>query len=416
MPTAPEHIIPDLRRLARPIAGLRPDPKNARHHSARNLAAIADSLRAFGQQRPLVLGPDGRTVVAGSGTLLAARQLGWKRLAAVRSGLDRTHAAAFGVADNRTAELASWNEELLGATLKRVTKASQKLAVGWTPAELQQLVAAAGTPGPGAAAMAAVAEDLDPPEKPESKPGQLYELGRHRVLCADAFQPADWPKGFRELLSTRRAACYLADPPYAIYGSSSGLSADVTDDKIVRPFFLEVCRLAVQSTRRAAHIYIFCDWRSWPSWWEMAKVTRLPAKNLLVWDKGGAGLGNNYANTYELVGLFGNVRKSKVMTATERQGLRPVLKPNILRFDRARGAEREHNAAKPVALLRELIENSTDPGDVVFDSFLGSGSTLIACEETGRVCYGLDNDPRWVDVTRRRYERHRAAQAEAVPA
>src|SRR5207237_245118 len=98
------------------------------------------------------------------------------------------------------------------------------------------------------------------------------------------------------VLEGKRAAMVFTDPPYAIYGSSSGLGADVTDDKIVRPFFRDVLAMAQRATSLFAHVYVCCDWRSWPSWWEVAKLTGLAPKNLVVWDKGGGGLGNNFAN------------------------------------------------------------------------------------------------------------------------
>mgnify|MGYP005814882021 CR=1 FL=1 len=250
--------------------------------------------------------------------------------------------------------------------------------------------------------------DTDPDEVPDLSPeaaakpvsvvGETYALGPHRVMCGDATVADD----MQRLMGGKLAQLLVTDPPYAIYGSSSGLSADITDDKIVRPFFRDVLLAAQGATQLFSHIYVFCDWRSWASWWEMAKQTSLVPKNLLVWDKGGGGLGNNYANTYELIGYLANLPQQQVMGDVQ-AGQRSVHAGNILRANRASGADRQHNAAKPVDLLQQLIENSSDQADIVLDMFLGSGSTLIAAEQTGRTCYGMEIDPRYVDVIRQRY-------------
>jgi DNA modification methylase/predicted nucleic acid-binding Zn-ribbon protein len=239
------------------------------------------------------------------------------------------------------------------------------------------------------------------PTDPVTQPGDVWECGLHRIVCANALE-GDL---VASVIPTNGADCVVTDPPYAIYGSASGLSSEITDDKIVRPFFRSALRAAERVTRLFGHIYIFCDWRSWPSWWEEAKGLHVEPKNLLVWDKGGAGLGSNYANTYELVGFFAHMPPTKAMAGQRKTGQRSVFKSNILRFDRVTGADRLHNAAKPVELLRELLDNSTEPGGTVVDLFLGSGSTLIAAEELGRRCLAADVDPKWCDVAVRRWER-----------
>lgn len=387
------HISKDLRGLARQVARLRPDPDNARVHDERNIETIRASLEAHGQQKPIVLKPNGKTVAAGSGTLLAARLLGWKWIAAIRYDRDPDGVAAYAVTDNRSAELATWDEATLASVFRHYDEVESGRAMlpGWSVADVNALYATDKPDTP---------KDEAPPvpTDPVSVTGEVYELGPHRVYCGDVTDEST----IATLLGDKLADLVLTDPPYAIYGSSSGLSPDITDDKIVRPFFYEVCKFSKAVSRSFAHIYIFCDWRSWASWWEMGKRARITAKNLLVWDKGGGGLGNMYANTYELVGFFANVPERKVMSAGE-SGQRPVLKPNIVRCNRATGDDRQHNAAKPVDLIGELITNSSDKGELVVDPFLGSGTTLIAAEQLGRTCYGIEIEPRYVDVIRQRY-------------
>lgn len=143
------HIAEPLRRFAVPLASLEPDPRNARLHSERNRAAILRSLRQFGQQRPLVLHGDGRTIMAGNGTWEAARQLGWEYIAAVPATLEGDEATAYGIADNRSAELAKWDFEQLSGLLKRINGLEQSEAadpllgqLGWEAHEIEPLLQA----------------------------------------------------------------------------------------------------------------------------------------------------------------------------------------------------------------------------------------------------------------------------------
>jgi DNA modification methylase len=198
----------------------------------------------------------------------------------------------------------------------------------------------------------------------------------------------------------------VTDPPYAIYGSSTGVSSSVTDDKIVRPFFRSVLLRAEAILRLFGPAFVFCDWRSYPSWWWEAANTHLDVKNLVVWSKNGSGLGNNFANTHELITYCVKMPPQGAMKSGRKTtGIREILSPNVITFDRARGDDREHNAAKPVGLLVRLIEVSTDAGAVVVDLFGGSGSTLIACAESGRRAGLVELEPGWCDVIRRRWTR-----------
>jgi len=247
----------------------------------------------------------------------------------------------------------------------------------------------------------------DPPKEPETELGTLWQLGPHRVLCADALDANARVK----LMGGEATAMVATDPPYAIYGSSSGVSSAVADDRMVRPFFEAMLGAFAELLPLWGHGYTFCDWRSWASVWEGSRRSGLTPKNMLVWDKGDGGLGNNYANTHELIGFFAKLPPPKTMRAGGPTGQRPVLRPNILRFDRTRGAEREHNAAKPVALLEELITNSSETGQIVVDLFGGSGSTLIAAENLGRRCFTMEIDPVWCDVIVDRWRRATGGEA-----
>lgn len=401
-----------IERLA--LADLKPDPHNARRHPERNLQAIVASLDKFGQVRPILVDAD-NVIRAGNGTYQAAESLGWTHLYAVRTQLRGQAARDYAIADNRTAELAEWESDLLAAALtdrkepdllamgfdKRETAAflrHEKNRIATEAAEQGQLIDDAPEPAD---------EVPEPPKKPTTRAGDVWELGAHRIICGDSFVD----ETFERLLGStgdgpaRLVDCVLTDPPYAIYGSSSGVSASVADDRMVVPFFEALFHRCVAVVKVHGHVYVHCDWRSYPALAEGARRAGIAARNVLVWDKGGSGLGSNYANTHEFIGFFSRMPKQRTMRSDKSQrGVRSVFRPNVIRVNRPSGKDRLHNAAKPVALLSDLIENSTDEGQRVLDPFLGSGSTLIAAHKVGRACVGVEVDPAWCDVIVERWQ------------
>lgn len=397
---------------------LTPNPTNPRRASAAALARLGRSLTKYGDLSGIVFNLRTGRLIAGHQRLthippdakIRAPRAATKPDArgTVREGylempdgrtwayrevdVDERREREMNLAANTQA--GEWDDELLGASIAWLKDRGADLSAAvFDPALLAAVNGGGG----------ADEEELPPPPVPKlanSKEGTLYELGPHRLYVADAFEQAT----FDALdLGKHKADLVVTDPPYAIYGSSSGVSVDVADDSMVRPFFLEVLRLCKTATREFAHIYVFCDWRSWASWWEMAKRVQTQVKNCIVWDKGSSGLGNNYANTHEFVCFLSNLRAAKALGQPGRTGQRPVLKPNLIRADRASGDDRHHNAAKPASILAQLIENSSEPGELVADFFGGSGSTLLACERLGRRCVMVEKDTKWADVIRQRY-------------
>jgi DNA modification methylase len=269
------------------------------------------------------------------------------------------------------------------------------------------------------APMAALAEEpprdedytLEPPAEPITKLGDVITIGRHRLVCGDMTDP----EVVTLLMEGKRAAAVVTDPPYAVYGSSTGIAADITDDKMVRPFFREIMRRTAEVLKPFGHVYICCDWRSWASWWEVAKGTGIVPKNMIVWDKGGAGLGSNYANAHELL-LFGSFVPQRQQMTQKISGMRSVNASNIWRIPRVAAAGskdgREHNAQKPLQLVTMAIEYSTDPGELVVDFFGGSGTTLIGAEQSDREARLLEISPAYCDVIVNRWQRLTGLTAE----
>ena len=208
----------------------------------------------------------------------------------------------------------------------------------------------------------------------------------------------------------------LTDPPYAIFGSSTGVSSDVTDDRIVRPFFRAVARLASATLDTHGHAYSFCDWRSWASLWDGFRAGGLAVRNMIVWDKG-SGQGAFFTNTHELVAFAEHLPRISNTFDTRQgaEGFRPIYVANVIRENRAHGADRLHNAAKPVALLERFVEASSERGGVVVDPFTGSGSTLIAADNLGRRAVVVDVEGGWCDVTVNRWQDLTGRKARRLP-
>lgn len=388
-----------------PTDSLQPDPKNTREHGDEDVSAIAASIDAFGWGEVIIARKADRMIIAGEGRWRAALLREWPEVPVRLLDLTVKEARELSIASNRIAELSKWNGPRLGKMLARVSESRRKL-VGFDEATLRRVI---GAPkGKRKRTSEDDAADLTPPENPTTKLGDVIKLGPHRVLCADSMVVAN----LRLALSGAVADGVVTDPPFAIYGSSTGIGRDIADDKMVRPFFEQLFRNASEVVKDFAHLYIHTDWRSWAAQWEAGKAAGLSPKNGLVWDKGDGGLGSMWGNCYELIAFWSKLPPATAMRSTERKGQRQVYKPNILRFPRVTGEEREHNAAKPVGLEAELIEAATDVGELILEPFGGSGTTLIACEKTSRRCALLEIEPKWCDVIVARWERLTGQQAE----
>lgn len=238
-----------------------------------------------------------------------------------------------------------------------------------------------------------------------TKIGDLIFLGKHRLLCGDSL------KDLAKLLDGASIDCVITDPPYANFGTSTGIGADIADDNMVRPFFEQVFAQTMSCVKENGHIYVCCDWRSWSAIWQAARISKLAPKNLIVWDKMSPGLGSSYSNAHEFIGFWSRMPPPKGMKTSTAGKQRKVLRPNMVRYPRPQGEERLVNAAKPVDMFAELIGNSTDEGERVLDMFGGSGSTIMACEKTNRVAFTCELRPVECDIIIARWERFTGLKA-----
>lgn len=435
----------------RPIASLQLDPANARLHPDRNLEAIKASLTRFGQQKPIVIDTDG-VVVAGNGTLEAARELGWTELDVVQTPLGRAEAVAFAIADNRTAELAAWDQEALATLLGGLDELD---GTGFTQDDLERMFppeeAGAGDEEGGP-------DEL--PSDPVTRPGDLWVLGDHRVLCGDCTSHANLVR----LVEGRTYAMAITSPPYAsqrAYDEESEFKPIPPDEYVdwFEGVQLRVGEHLAPDGSWFVNIKEHCeDGQRHPYVKDLvlAHVRRWHWRWVeeYAWIHGGTtkAVNQRFKNGWEPVFQFTRQRPHKfnpeaVMHPTDSvpdwggdhpsmehlQGQAKQIGSNASLQGSAAGGKdaategwaypsnvlsvgknREalgHTAAFPVALPRFFVQAYTDEGDLVLDPFLGSGSTLVACDLEGRGCLGLEISPAYCDLVVRRWEALSGAQA-----
>lgn len=361
------YIAEPLRALALPIDTLHPDPSNARVHDERNLASIVASLSRFGQRLPIVVQQQGMIVRAGNGRLAAAKSLGWTHMACVVVDEQSVDATAYAIADNRTAELATWDDETLAALLQSLPD-DARLAAGYDDGELKELLDGLTPPE--------VVEDEAPAPLPDavSRTGDLWVMGGHRLLCGDSTKAEDV-----ERVSDGSKCDTLTDPPYGIGYEYIGHA----DTKEGNPALWD----SVFELAPGAKVWT-------PGLMNLSReLSKHKDARVLVWHKGFAQAGNGLggASTWEPVLCLGVT------------GAR--LPNDYLHFgtDREPGLRDAHPCPKPVALYSHLMEHLMGRG--IYEPFSGSGTTIIAAEQLGRRCFAIEIEPLYVDVAVRRWQK-----------
>ncbi len=412
----------------RPIDELKLDPKNPRVHSKLQICQIARSIAAFGFNVPVLLDAQSR-VIAGHGRLLACLELGWREVPTIAlSHLTETQARAFMIADNRLTENSSWDEQLLGEQLKGLAEVHLDFsleATGFEMGEIDLLIEGVapvpeGHEDPADTIQAAAASP------PVSQRGDLWLLGRHRLFCGNALHAT----AYGLLMEDQQAAMVFTDPPYnvPIDGHASGLGRIRHQDFVMASgemseaeftaFLAQVCRLMTHSMIDGTLAYMCMDWRHMGELLTAGRTVFTELKNVCVWDKGTGGMGSLYRSQHELVFVF------KHGTASHRNNIQlgqyGRYRTNVWRYPGGNSFGRDaqegnllalHPTVKPVALVADAILDASGRNDIVLDPFLGSGTTVIAAERTGRICYGIELDPRYVDTAIRRWQTWTGQQA-----
>ena len=393
-----------------------PRKRNPRTHSARQIKQIANSIREFGFVSPVLVDGSGG-LIAGHGRVEAAKQLGMSDIPTVRvDHLSPAQIRAYVIADNRLAENAGWDRNLLALELQELSVELNfdVTVTGFETAEADLII---GELGQGAPDEADEVPEVDRSLPAVNKAGDLWQIGNHYLLCADALKP----KSYSQLLGAKKAQLVFTDPPYnvPIAGNVSGLgkikhrefamaSGEMTRHAFTKFLKAVFANLIDSSTNGSIH-FVCMDWRHMSEVLEAAETTYSELKNLCVWVKSNAGMGSLYRSQHELVFAFKN-------------GTAPhINNVELGRFGRSRtnvwnyagvntfGKERDeelamHPTVKPLALVSDAIMDCSKRGGIVLDAFAGSGTTLIASEKTGRRGYGIEIDPHYADTIIRRFD------------
>jgi DNA modification methylase len=367
-----------------PVDSLIPFARNARTHSDEQVKQIAASIREFGFNNPILIRED-LTVIAGHGRLAAAKVLGLKEVPTISlSHLTPLQVRAYVLADNKLAMNAGWDDEMLALELEELGMEGFNVDItGFDEAEIGALLADKTEEG-------LTDEDEIPevPIEPTTKMGDVWLLGKHRVMCGDSTSITS----ANTLMEGNMARLVFTDPPYGVnFRSNIGKRFDVlmNDDKI-----LDVAPVVWQLMDENTAAFIWTSHQVYPEW--RAQFSEF-YKQTIIWHKGGGGMGDltgQYALNYEIA-LFCTKGSPKF------RGSRGMAVWNI---GKDAASSYVHPTQKPTCLAERAIEDFSDIQALVLDLFGGSGSTLIACEKKGRNARLMELDPRYCDVIVKRWQ------------
>ena len=399
------------------LTSLGPSPRT---HSRRKIEMLTRSIERFGMVIPIAVDPQNR-VVAGEARLAAATKLDLSHVPVLQiSHLSHEEARAFRIADNRLTELGSWDEDVLRGEFEFLVELGVDLTL--TDFEMGEIDLTIGIVGDDEEANAIPA--VDPSCPATSRPGDVWQLGEHRLACGDALDKSI----LAQLLEGDEVDLVFTDPPYnvPIQGHVSGLGqrrhrefAQASGEMSEAAFtqFLECFLSAARDVCRDGAILFVCmDWRHQYELLTAARKADLTQLNLCVWNKDNGGMGSLYRSKHELVFVLKNGSASHSNNVAlgrfgrNRTNVWDYAGVNSFGKDRDKALDM-HPTVKPVEMIEDAIQDCSSRGDVVFDPFAGSGSTLIAAERCGRRARAIEIDPHYCDTILRRWQDFTGKQA-----
>ena len=377
-----------------PLNKMKPDKKNVRAHSERNIMIIKTSMNDMGQHRLGVLMDDG-TIQIGNGMWKAAKELGWTHLAAVKSGDKGAIAKIRALTDNRSGDPdigSDWSFAELADLLEELDTGEFDMAsIGWNEDEIEDIMTWQGDDPPTKEGPLPA-----PPKKAHTKVGDIWLLGPHRVLCGRCNNANDVKR-----LAASKDVIMATDPPYCSGGSQDaqkkeGTWGEIDSDNLSTRGYQSLMSAVIQLHPCRAY-YVFTDWRMWIPLFDLMEGAGQCVRSMLVWAKENPAMGGIWRTQHELVMFASQENQAK------RDGQASI--GNILRAKRT--GNKEHYTQKPLDLMMDILTNDSTAkrrkNSHVLDPFMGSGTTLIAAERLGRTCYGMEIEPRYVDVICQRY-------------
>lgn len=392
-----------------PIENILPYARNARTHTDEQVAQLAASIREWGWTMPVLVDETGN-LIAGHGRVLAARQLGLAMIPTMRArGWSDAQIRAYRLADNQLAQRAGWDDELLHLELSDLQRADYNLdLIGFGERELAELLTERtdGLTDP---------DDVPPlPEEPVSRTGDLWMLGRHRLWCGDCL----------EILPTLSGIDgFVLDPPYSSGGQFRGDRSLAPSTKYVQGNSKKTYRnefggdnrdqrgFLAWSSMWLGHMYrssmsgsvicVFTDWRQLPVMSDAIQAGGWVWRNIVTWWKPGIRMQR---------GRFSSSAEYLLYASHDMPRGGEHSPQNVLSYAPVEGSEKQHIAEKPAALIQEIL-GVLPIGAIVCDPFVGSGTTIIAAEMTGRICHAIEISPQYVDVAVKRWQNFTGQQA-----
>ena len=375
------------------ISKIKPYENNPRKLSEQAIEKVAMSLKEYGFRQPIVVDKY-MVIVAGHTRYRASKKLGLKQVPiSIIDNLSKEQINAYRIADNRTAEESEWDNELLKMEIKELEAKDFKLdLLGFNEDQLNNILFEEK--------QGLTDEDEVPetPEEPISKLGDIWKLGNHRVMCGNSVDYEDVHK----LMNNKIADLVNTDPPYGVnYQSNMRTKSDKfdlikNDDKI-----LDITPIIDKFSK--GWVFIWTTWKVIDKWIDNTKSFGFPT-NMVVWHKGGGGIGDlkkTFSTDYEMALVF---NRGAELCGKRIGSVWSLQKDKAIKY--------KHPTQKPVELSVEAIDKTTNPKSIVMDLFLGSGSSLIACEKMDRICYGMELDPKYCDVIIKRWENFTGKKAE----
>lgn len=372
-------------------------------------------------------------IIAGHGAVEAARQLGMRQVPVIWTNIDPGKALILLLADNRLAALADDDPAKLAQVfeLLKVDYSGLNIeATGYTLEEITKFIPDGGEPYQDNFNSDAALEQI---EEPETQPGDLWLLGGHRVLCGDATDP----EAVKTLMNGRKARLVVTDPPYNVsYDQGNNINPPkihkvcdvIKNDSMTRPQFEAFLKKVMRSLFSVSDgpFYIFMSCQEWPQVMRAFEEAGGHWSSTIIWNKSNHVISRkDYHPKFEPI-LYGWKRPEDLLPdyqpilygwqgGAHVQHLTVRNKSDVWEFSK-QAKNPDHPTEKPIELMAEPILNSSGLGDLIVDLFLGSGSCLIAAEQTGRICYGMELEPRYVDLIKKRWEELTGKQAARIPA
>ena len=386
------------------VTELIPYVNNSRTHSDEQVAQIAASIKEFGWTNPILVDGD-NGIIAGHGRLMAARKLGYKEVPTIElADLTETQKKAYIIADNRLALNAGWDNDMLKIEFDQLAELGFDMELtGFSLDEIEAL-----TPIELNAGLTDEDEAPPIPIEPKTKPGDIYKLGKHRLMCGDSTSI----EHLERLCGGQSVDMWLTDPPYNVaYEGKTKESLTIQNDSMgddqFRQFLRDAYVAADAVMKAGAVFYIWHADSEGYNFRGAAQDAGWKVRQCLIWKKSSMVMGRQDYHWKHEPCLYGWKEGAGHLWATDRK------QTTILEFEKP-SRNGEHPTMKPVALFEYQMLNNTKGGDIVLDSFGGSGTTMIAAEKNGRVGYLMELDPKYCDVIVKRWEDFTGKKAELL--